>query len=62
MTVKESRTGSNITDTVAPNNLSPFFICIHKNSMILSIDEGGTQLLGYKYPGELIGKSIFSFL
>jgi diguanylate cyclase (GGDEF)-like protein/PAS domain S-box-containing protein len=61
MTVKESRTGSNISDA-AVNNLSPFFECIHKNSIILSIDEGGTQLLGYKSPGELIGKSIFSFL
>ncbi|MGV2938942.1 PAS domain S-box protein [Mesobacillus sp. LC4] len=62
MKVKESTTGSNIADAVAVNNQSPYFVCIHKNSVILSIDEGGTQLLGYKYPGELIGKSIFSFL
>jgi diguanylate cyclase (GGDEF)-like protein/PAS domain S-box-containing protein len=61
MTVKESRTGLNNLDTAA-NNLSPFFECIHKNSLILSIDEGGTQLLGYKDPGELVGKSIFSYL
>ncbi|MCM3575035.1 PAS domain S-box protein [Mesobacillus subterraneus] len=62
MTVKESRTGANIVDAGAANNLSPYFVCIHKNSLILSIDEGGTQLLGYKYPRELVGKSIFSFL
>lgn len=59
MKVKESTTGANIAGA---NNLSPYFVCIHKNSLILSIDEGGTQLLGYKYPSELIGKSIFSFL
>lgn len=61
MTVKESRTGLNNLDAAA-NNLSPFFECVHKNSLILSIDEGGTQLLGYKDPGELVGKSIFSYL
>ncbi|MBT2661264.1 PAS domain S-box protein [Bacillus sp. ISL-45] len=62
MTVKENRTGANIVDAGAANNLSLYFVCIHRDSLILSIDEGGTQLLGYKYPGELIGKSIFSFL
>jgi len=61
MTVKESRIGLNNLDAAA-NNLSPFFECVHKNSLILSIDEGGTQLLGYKDPGELVGKSIFSYL
>ncbi|WP_226676272.1 sensor domain-containing diguanylate cyclase [Mesobacillus jeotgali] len=62
MTVKERCTQTIVEDTLAANNLSPYFVCIHKNSIIISIDEGGTQLLGYKYPGEIIGKSIFSFL
>ncbi|MBT2639596.1 PAS domain S-box protein [Bacillus sp. ISL-39] len=62
MTEKESKTGVNDVDADAANNLSPYFVCIHKDSLILSIDEGGTQLLGYKYPRELAGKSIFSFL
>lgn len=62
MMVKESGTETIIEDVAAANNLSPYFVCVHKNSIIISIDEGGTQLLGYKYPGEIIGKSIFSFL
>ncbi|GAM13065.1 sensor domain-containing diguanylate cyclase [Mesobacillus selenatarsenatis] len=62
MMVKESGTETIIEDVAAANNLSPYFVCVHKNSIIISIDEGGTQLLGYKYQGEIIGKSIFSFL
>ncbi|HAQ06210.1 MAG TPA: hypothetical protein DCR24_01235, partial [Bacillus bacterium] len=41
---------------------SPYFVCTHKDTLILAIDEGGTQLLGFKNPDELIGKSIFDFL
>lgn len=44
------------------HELSPYFVCIHKNLSILAIDEGGSQLLGYKDPFEIVGKSIFSFL
>jgi GGDEF domain-containing protein len=62
MKLKESCSETIIEGAAAANNLSPYFVCIHKNSIIISVDEGGTQLLGYKYPGELIGKSIFSFL
>jgi diguanylate cyclase (GGDEF)-like protein/PAS domain S-box-containing protein len=61
MTITESRLKvDSLSDMVS--NYSPFFVCIHKNSIILSIDEGGTQLLGYHSPDELIGRSIFSFL
>jgi diguanylate cyclase (GGDEF)-like protein/PAS domain S-box-containing protein len=59
MTVKENGF-DNVSNDVA--NLSPYFICIHKDSIILSIDEGGTQLLGFEDPVELTGKSIFSLL
>jgi diguanylate cyclase (GGDEF)-like protein/PAS domain S-box-containing protein len=62
MTLKESSNESISADAAHGNNFSPYFVCIHKNSLILSIDEGGTQLLGYKHPDELIGRSIFSFL
>ena len=47
---------------VKDQNLSPYFVCIHKNSFILAIDEGGSQLLGFKNPEEIIGKSIYDFL
>lgn len=45
-----------------PTIYHPILFAYIKNSIIISIDEGGTQLLGYKYPGEKIGNSIFSFL
>ncbi|WP_170169195.1 sensor domain-containing diguanylate cyclase [Mesobacillus subterraneus] len=61
MTVKESTPDFAPAD-IAKNTLAPYFVCIHKDSIILSIDDGGAQLLGFKDPSELIGKSIFSFL
>ncbi|WLR57047.1 PAS domain S-box protein [Mesobacillus subterraneus] len=62
MTLKQRWSPTIVNDESAANNLSPYFVCIHKNSIILSVDEGGTQLLGYEHPSELIGKSIFFFL
>ena len=47
MTVKERWTPTIVEDALAANNLSPYFVCIHKNSIIISIEGGGTQLLGY---------------
>lgn len=62
MTTKDSAPVLSTPETGTANNLSPYFVCIHKNTTILSIDEGGSQLLGFRQPDEIVGKSIFSFL
>ncbi|MBT2692463.1 hypothetical protein [Bacillus sp. ISL-55] len=49
MTVKERWTPTIVENALAAHNLSPYFVYVHENSIIITIDEGGTQLFGYKY-------------